>query len=55
MSIINGLYDPMGLAVPFTVTGKILMRKHIQNPKEMKIIIIFGAYFVIYIIIIEIL
>ena len=27
LSIINGLYDPMGLVVPFTVTGKILMRK----------------------------
>ena len=27
MSFINGLYDPLGLAVPFTVTGKLLMRR----------------------------
>ena len=34
MSIINGLYDPMGLGVPFTVTGKILMRKLWTNFPE---------------------
>ena len=27
MSILNGIYDPLGLITPFTVKGKILMRK----------------------------
>ena len=27
LSIVNGIYDPLGLATPFTVRGKILLRK----------------------------
>ena len=27
LSQVNGIYDPIGLAVPFTVTGKMLLRK----------------------------
>ena len=27
LSIVNGIFDPIGLAIPFTVRGKILLRK----------------------------
>ena len=34
LSIINSIYDPLGLINPFTIRAKILMRKlWAQNPK----------------------